>query len=504
MTPWGLQKVDEALRYYMQALTILEVLDYERCARLYYQVASIYKYNGNTDEAYKNYLKGAEFIEKVRSSIGLSEMKSSYLNKIFSIYEDVALFMFANNYQREAFAIMEKMRARVFLDQLAENSQGVDKGISPALKQKKIELQIRIRELQNKQGLMDYNADVTKLTEDLHQSEAEYETLVLKIRRKNPLYASVHYPEPVKVEVLRQSVLRYDEALLEYFVSDNETYCFVITRDSFKATRLGTTKQELEELVKACVADARDNATIKNGNFNTTHAVKLYRLLISPVEKQLAGKKLIIAPDEALCRLPFELLVRKGMFSSKFLIEEYDISYIQSATVLEYLRTQYRDKSAAAGGFIGFGDPVYKKEEDRLEGTAVEISQAAAQFKTKDLPAQEMLRERASKENALSPQMQQYGYIHFAAHTHMENKIPSISLSQLSDSPEDGLLTMQDLMNCSYNARLVVLSACLSGRGVYARGEGVIGLTRAVMYAGSPAVAVTLWKINDAATPTLI
>jgi len=53
------------------------------------------------------------------------------------------------------------------------------------------------------------------------------------------------------------------------------------------------------------------------------------------------------------------------------------------------------------------------------------------------------------------------------------------------------------------NAELVTLSACNTGRGEKVRGEGVRGLTRAFMYAGTPAVAVTLWSVADLSTKDL-
>jgi CHAT domain-containing protein len=59
-------------------------------------------------------------------------------------------------------------------------------------------------------------------------------------------------------------------------------------------------------------------------------------------------------------------------------------------------------------------------------------------------------------------------------------------------------------MNCDYNAKLVVLSACQTGTGKMERAEGVTGLTRAVMYAGTPAVMASLWKVDDNATKELM
>jgi CHAT domain-containing protein len=56
------------------------------------------------------------------------------------------------------------------------------------------------------------------------------------------------------------------------------------------------------------------------------------------------------------------------------------------------------------------------------------------------------------------------------------------------------------ILNCDYNAKVVFLSACQTGKGKMEKGEGVTGLTQAVIYAGTPAVVASLWKIEDIAT----
>ena len=86
----------------------------------------------------------------------------------------------------------------------------------------------------------------------------------------------------------------------------------------------------------------------------------------------------------------------------------------------------------------------------------------------------------------------------------MDPGFQAIVLSQVPEEKDDGFLTLGELMNCHYNARLVVLSACRTGLGALSRGEGVTGLTRAVMYAGSRAAVVSLWSVSDVGTKELM
>jgi CHAT domain-containing protein len=70
--------------------------------------------------------------------------------------------------------------------------------------------------------------------------------------------------------------------------------------------------------------------------------------------------------------------------------------------------------------------------------------------------------------------------------------------------PVDGFLRVNDIYNSRLQADLVVLSACQTGLGKEVRGEGLMGLTRAFLYAGVPRVVVSLWSVDDRATAELM
>jgi len=70
--------------------------------------------------------------------------------------------------------------------------------------------------------------------------------------------------------------------------------------------------------------------------------------------------------------------------------------------------------------------------------------------------------------------------------------------------PQNGFLRLHDVFNLKLQAELVVLSACQTGLGEEVRGEGLVGLTRGFMYAGSPRVVVSLWSVDDQATSELM
>lgn len=116
------------------------------------------------------------------------------------------------------------------------------------------------------------------------------------------------------------------------------------------------------------------------------------------------------------------------------------------------------------------------------------------------------LREQASEDNAKAANLKEFDYIHFACHGILEDEFQCLALSQLpkAQSSEDGYFTLNEIMNCDYNAKLVVLSGCQTCSGKMERAEGVTGLTRAFMYAGTPAVIASLWYVDDPATKELM
>jgi CHAT domain-containing protein len=77
-------------------------------------------------------------------------------------------------------------------------------------------------------------------------------------------------------------------------------------------------------------------------------------------------------------------------------------------------------------------------------------------------------------------------------------------LSLVGNDQEDGFLQLNEVTGLRLNADLVVLSACRSGQGRLRRGEGVTGLARAFLYAGSKGVVCSLWPVDDRATAQLM
>ncbi len=128
---------------------------------------------------------------------------------------------------------------------------------------------------------------------------------------------------------------------------------------------------------------------------------------------------------------------------------------------------------------------------------------------TPTLSALKALDFEANRKLVMSDQLREYRVIHFATHGLLDSKNPELSglvLSLVDESgrPQEGFLRLHEIYNLRLNAELVVLSACQTALGREVKREGLIGLTRGFMYAGTPRVMASLWQVDDAATAQLM
>lgn len=115
----------------------------------------------------------------------------------------------------------------------------------------------------------------------------------------------------------------------------------------------------------------------------------------------------------------------------------------------------------------------------------------------------------ANRSLAISPEIGDYKYLHFATHAIFNNEHPELSgivlsLVNKSGGEQDGFLKAYEVYNIKLNADLVVLSSCRTALGKEVQGEGLLGLTRGFMYAGAARVLASLWNVSDEATAQLM
>lgn len=256
----------------------------------------------------------------------------------------------------------------------------------------------------------------------------------------------------------------------------------------------------------------------------------LFATLFARLSAQIEpGQRLIIVPDGLLHYLPFEALIHKG----RYLVEDHEISYSPSASML----AQWRDSRGQAETgdrmeLLAFGDPIFgpelKASVTKKPGSRpIDVSRNARASRGFRLPPLPRTRDEVqyiaslfppdrtrlylgkdSSEDAVKREtLRRYRRLHFATHSLIDEVSPSRSavvLTLNNDPDEDGFLEVNEISELDLDCDLVVLSACQTGRGQLLSGEGIVGLSRAFLYAGARSVVVSLWSVSDISTGHLM
>jgi len=114
---------------------------------------------------------------------------------------------------------------------------------------------------------------------------------------------------------------------------------------------------------------------------------------------------------------------------------------------------------------------------------------------------------KADESSFKKANLKTFNIVHLATHgfvsEHQQN-LAGIAFAKKENSQDDGILYMDEIFNLKNRANLVCLSACETGSGIMQQGEGLVGLTRAFIYSGAQNLVVSLWKVQDESTATLM
>jgi CHAT domain-containing protein len=481
---------------------------------------------GRRDEALEHYRQSIHGIEHLRTvAVNTEEGRAGVLAKSRDVYAETADLLYDLNRTNEALETAERGRARAFLDILAESRVGVADELSPNQRKREDAILARISAAQKdqwKQNISEKRAREATLI----AAEQDLEELHVEVRHSSRRYASLEYPEPVSLDRIQSALLDDRTALVEYLLGDQRSLVWVVTTNTSKTLVLPP-RNELEEQVAAyrkVLSEPVSALTVNQSLIEINRAgQKLYRSLFQPIQGAVDGaRKIIIVPDGGLDYLPFEALVTgstrtaAGEIRPSYLVEKAAVVYGPSASALLAVQTMNHESAVPAKMLLAFGDPATGASPSpgyadrgfpltRLPYARDEVLAIGQLFPTSQRHV--YLGAEAREETFKSERLETYRFIHFATHGFLDETKPDrsgILLSRAPRSSEDGILQIGEIMRLKMAADLVTLSACSTGLGKFVSGEGILGLTRAIFYAGARNVAVSLWNVNDSATATLM
>jgi CHAT domain-containing protein/tetratricopeptide (TPR) repeat protein len=430
----------------------------------------------------------------------------------------------------QAFEFSERSRSTDFLTMVRNTRAKQFGGMPDSLLQKETELKSEIEAYKN--FVFDENTkpqrDLQKI--DLWKTkifdlEKSYSKLILLFEKQYPRYYDFKYADPiVKLEEV-QSKLKPREALVEYVVAeplngkDGKIISFLITKNKYQIYTQNI-DSTFENSVNLFLQFLKKGSVFSTGRKDylqySTNAYKLNNLLISPFSKELEGYQLIIIPDGKLSYLPFDAFLTSSPDTSKmdfrglkYLVYDHAISYSYSATLLYYYfkKEKLADKELAAfvprydGSIIDFNIGKDSKNDQffPLPGANLEVKGI-----TKLIRGQIFKEDEATEEN-FKANAGDYDILHLAMHTVINDSLPMYSKLVFSQGTKgEEWLDTYEVYNMSLKSRLTVLSACNTGSGRLQKGEGVMSLARAFLYAGCPAIVMTLWSVEDESSANLM
>lgn len=309
---------------------------------------------------------------------------------------------------------------------------------------------------------------------------------------------------------------------IHFFEGNKIVYRFIVSSDDITLERLDSDLTDLQKKFSSIREFLADPSSLTQETYSQflDDSHWLYDQLFNQKETDIHSDQLIIMADGFMAGFPFELLITaKPSGSSKdfknlpYLLLDKSIQYASSiSTLIEGTKADYIQTESQYTGWAPFASnaplvntlsaPNRDAANIALPATSQEIAALSGLFEGFDFL------DSAATEEQFKKNAQKGSILHLATHGLVNNVEPLQSQllfnTEATDSLEDGRLHIFELYGASLNTDITVLTACNSGVGKYAPGEGSLSLARAFEYAGSKSVVMSLWLANDQSTSEII
>ncbi|MBS3819143.1 CHAT domain-containing protein [bacterium] len=531
-----LNHLGKAEKFFTQAIELAQEIKGENILwEAYYGLGQCYQQMNHTSLAVSNYKRAVSVVESVSSRIFFDVYKAGFVRNKVKVYEQWLNLLFEQYSQNpspelmeEIFRIMEKAKARAFLENLSESRVDLFEKLKPELQKRERKLSTRISSLTH--TLADPSVEKKERKEvlrELSHLEDEYLRLIREMKAESPEMADMILSQPFSLDEIQQKLPDRKTVILEYFLGEKQSYVFLISSQKCRLFALPSRK-EVRRSIKAYLKVLSDPP--RRGFSGLLAAQRLYKEFLFPFQ-DLNSKEvshLVIIPDGVLYYLPFETLIPPGIQEPSFsdcLVSRHKISYAPSSSSLRLLLKR-GSRVPPPRALVAFGNPCYSSissSKEKKKTSPSQILKELYQKKGFDISPLPYTKKEIKKISRYFPEkatrifgdkevrekvvksfpLHRYKVIHFACHGLLDEEFPfrsALVLSLHDQKGNDGFLQVREIWNLKMKAELVVLSACQTGRGKLEKGEGLLGLARVFFYSGAQSVVCTLWKIGDKPT----
>jgi CHAT domain-containing protein len=458
-------------------------------ARNYFLEGRMHELRGNNDAALDFYLKAVNTLEGDRRALRDERSRGTFLEDRIVFYYAAAMQLLEHKRYADAFAILERSRSRALADLLATRQPGLGRpgeqklyAESAVLRTRIADAQGRLFELASQADATKYAPQVVSLQTQIRSLESQLEQLTARMAVEAPRLQNLLTSGPASLEALQRSMREERYEMLQYLVIDEAVIVWHIAPGSVNVRNVFLPRNQLIDKVTAL----RKSLADRNAPFDETTAQELFLYLVAPVLPLIRSDRLVIVPHEDLHYVPFQVFKNPG--DGRYLGERVQITYAPSATVLLGLA---RPVGLSGGRLLAVADP-------SIMAAVPEVSGIAKLF-----PGQaKIVANELAREADVKTWIRDFDVIHLSVHGKFDAAEPMLSyLSFARGADDDGRLTAAEMFGLPLERnRLVVLSACETGRAEATYANEILGMVRGLLYAGAGTLVLSYWEVDSAAT----
>jgi CHAT domain-containing protein len=457
-------------------------------ARSQYVDGLINEMQGNQDAALASYMRAIDLLEHDRRSLRDDRSRGSFVEDRINFYYAAIQQFLERRRHDEAFEVFERARSRTLSDLLASRPLGLQRAEDQELFTQLMVLRAKIAEAQGRlfaiagDGDRANDALLTAIDAQIRGLEAQQDSLTARIAATAPRLQTLVDSRTATLKAFQQALRDERSEALQYLVLEHAVLLWHITPNGVTVKNVFLPRTELMTKVAALRTTLADHSV----PFDETTARELFLYLVAPVMPQVKADRLIVLPHEDLHYIPFQAL--QDPADGRYLGERVQISYAPSASVFLQLP---RSPGISGGHLLGVADPDIPAAVD-------EVSALARLFPGENRVMTGPLARKSDVKAGIAGS----DVIHLSVHGKFDAAEPLLSYLELGrGSRDDGRLTAAEMFGLPLaKSRVVVLSACETGRAEATHANEVIGVERALLYAGAPTLVLSQWRVDSDAT----
>jgi CHAT domain-containing protein len=432
---------------------------------------------GRIDDAIAALRASADIVNDLRANVSSDESKIAYLDTKQAVFHDLADILMSAGRADEALEAAEAGRARALADLLRDR-------------------QIRGKP-QHREALATWRQAVGR-----QAAAGALDEAMRALRAQSRELASLASADTLHAADMRRTAARLNAVIVEYLVTDDALLAWVVDSERIRGVRTETDTRRLTALVRELLDELNDGVETAGRSRLSAGLRELHRTVIAPIERWLPASSddlVLLVPHAALALAPFAAMIDD---SGTPVVDRHTLAFAPALSVFQFTAEKAMPPVKGASALI-VADPPPPEDSGLppLAGARAEATRVARRLvgARVELITGSQATETAVKRAAAGRQL-----IHFATHGLISEQRPLASALVLGKGTgDDGYLRADEIFQLDLDARLVVLSGCSTGRGRLT-GDGIVGLSRAFMYAGTPTLVVSHWDVSDAATADLM